>query len=485
MNLKFVYTFVGVAVISVVATLSLWRTSQQPADPPTVSEPSEQMLPDLVALSTEQVRRANIKTSVASEIAFQPTRTVPGRLSYDQDRHVAVKAAFNGVVTEFRVRPGDTVAAGQTLAVLSSPEVGAARAKLKRRQADLQLAQRQTEWQTKIRDGVTLLVKLIREEKEPQEIDSALQYQTVGDYRERLVSAYTRVRLANVMADNIREAAASGAVSGKVRQERESERQAAQAALQSAIEQSIFDIEQLSREATAKSDDATRQLEVSQQDLKLLLGPSSRTIDVEISEASPETSLSQVEVVAPINGAMEERNLAVTERVSAGDPIAVIADTRHLWAVAEIREQDWATIDVDVGTEVVVTTPALPDERYAAEVLVVGRSVDATTGAASLVAQLESEDHRLRPGLFVRVTIPAGPSRAAVTVPESAVVMHDGQSFVFVSEGPTRFRRVDVQPGKQEGGQIEVLAGLAKETPVVTEGAFFLKSVLLMVGQDE
>lgn len=480
-----VYPFIGVVVISVVATLSLWRTSQQPTDPPTVSEPPERRLRDLVALSTEQLRQANIKTSVASEIAFQPTRTVPGRLTYDQDRHVAVKAAFNGVVTEFRVRPGDTVAAGQTLAVLSSPEVGAARAKLKRRQADLQLAQRQTEWQTKIRDGVTLLVKLIREEKEPQEIDSALQYQTVGDYRERLVSAYTRVRLANVMADNIREAAASGAVSGKLRQERESERQIAQAALQSAIEQSIFDVEQLSKGATAKSDDATRQLEVSQQDLKLLLGPSSRTIDGETSEASPEASLSQVEVVAPINGAMEERSLAVTERVLAGEPIAVIADTRHLWAVADIREQDWATIDVDVGAEVVVTTPALPDERYAAEVLVVGRSVDATTGAASLVAQLESEDRRLRPGLFVRVTIPAGPSRAAVTVPESAVVVHEGQSFVFVPEGPTRFRRVDVKPGEQERGQIEILAGLAKETPIVSEGAFFLKSVLLMVGQDE
>ncbi len=485
MKLKFVYPFVGVVVISVVATLSLWRTSQQPTDTPAVSEPSEQGQRDIVALSPEQLSRANIKTSVASETNFQPTKTVPGRLTYDQDRHVAVKAAFNGVVTEFKLRPGDTVAAGQTLAVLSSPEVGAARAKIKRRQADLQLAHRQAEWQTNIRDGVTLLVQLIREEKEPQEIEAALQYRTVGDYRERLVSAYTRVRLANVMADNIREAAASGAVSGKVRQERESERQAAQAALQSAIEQSIFDVEQLSREATAKSDDATRQLEVSQQDLKLLLGPSSRTIDVEVSEASPEASLSQVEVVAPINGAMEERSLAVTERVSAGDPIAVIADTSHLWAVADIREQDWATIEVDVGAEVVVTTPALPDKRYAAEVLVVGRSVDAATGAAALVARLESEDNRLRPGLFIRMTIPAGPSRAAVTVPESAVVVHDGQSFVFVSEGPTQFRRVDVQPGGQERGQIEILAGLAKETSVVSEGAFFLKSALLMVGAED
>lgn len=485
MKLKFVYPLVGVAVIGVVATLSLWRTSERPADPPAAPQQSEQGPREVVTLSPEQLGRANVKTSVASETIFQPTRTVPGRLTYDQDRHVAVKAAFNGVVTEFRVRPGDFVATGQTLAVLSSSDVGAARAEVKRREADLQLAQRQAEWRTSIKDGVLMLVQLIREEKEPRDIDVALQYHAVGDYREQLVSAYTRVRLATVMADNIQEAAASGAVSGKVRQERESERQAAQAALQSTIEQSIFDVEQLSKKATAGAEDAQRQLEVAEQDLTLLLGPSTRTVDEEAAEASPEASLSQVEIVAPINGAMEERSLAVMERVSAGDAIAVIADTSHLWAVADVREQDWATIDVDVGAKVVVTTPALPDERYAAEVLVVGRSVDAATGAAALVARLESSDHRLRPGLFIRMTIPAGPSRTAVTVPESSVVVHDGQSFVFVPVGTTKFRRVDVRRGGEEGGRLEILEGLAKGTPVVSEGAFFLKSALLMVGGDE
>lgn len=484
MKPKLLYPLIGVGVICIVAVLSLWKLSREQSEPALNSDTSKGGPSNIVALSHEQIVRAGIKTSMATETKLQPTRTAPGRLAYDQDRHVVVKAVFDGVITEFLVRPGDIVAAGQTLAVISSPVVGAARAEVSRRETNLQLAQRQTDWQAQIRDGVTTLVKLIRDQKEPQEIEVAVQSQTVGEYRERLISAYTRARLANEMADNIREAVTSGAIARKVHQERESERQAAQAALLSTIEQSLFEIEQSNRESAAKSDDACRQLEVSLQSLKSLLGPSSAAIKVEASTTSSAALLSEVRIVAPITGAIEERGFAVTERVVAGEPIVVIADTSHLWAVADIREQDWATIDVDVGQEVVITTPALPDESYLGQVLIVGRSVDTTTGAAPIIARLQSEDRRLRPGLFIRMTIPAGPPRAAVTVPESAVVVHDGQSFVFVPEGASQFRRVDVQTGGQEGGQVEIIAGLDSGMPIVSEGAFLLKSALLMVGAD-
>jgi len=485
MKRKLLYGMIGGGILGISAVLSLWRPgSQAPSQRATTLELDNGQR-DTVTLSPAQVVQARIKTVTTTERTLQPTRTVPGRLAYDQDRHVAVKAAFDGVITDFLVRPGDKVSAGQTLAIVSSPEVGATRAEIKRRETVLQLARRQTDWRARVQDGVTLLVKLIRNETEPQEIEAALQYQALGEFRERLISAYIRARLANAMADNIREAAKSGAVAGKVRQERESERQAAQAALQSEIEQSLFEIEQSCRESAAKSDDALRQLDVSLQTLKSLLGPSSAASDAEASTNSQAASLSEVHIVAPIDGAIEERTLAATERVAAGEPIAVIADTRHLWAVADIREQDWATISVDVGQEVIITTPALPDESYVGEVLIVGRTVDAATGAASLIARLQAQDSRLRPGLFVRMTIPSGPSRTALFVPESAVVVHDGQAFVFVSEGATQFRRLDVQCGSQQDDQVEIVSGLASGAQVVSEGAALLKSALLMVGGSE
>lgn len=480
----FLYVIVGSVILIAIGFLSPWRTLHQQSEPNVPENVAVKGPLSVVVLSSEQLAHSGIKLTTANEKSLRPTRTVPGRLAYDQDHHVAVTAAFDGIITDFLVHPGDSVSAGQTLAVVSSPEVGAARAEVRRRETELQLALRQTKWQTRTQDGVATLVDLIRDQQELDIIEAALEYQTLGEYRERLISAYTRARLAITLANNVRDAARSGAISGKVYQERESERQTAEASLKSIIEQTLFESDQATRECTARSDDARRQLDVSLQSLKSLLGPSSDA-DAEVKKVSSGTSISEIHIVAPIDGAIEQRTLAVTERVAAGAPIAVIADTTHLWAVADIREQDWATIDIKRGEEVSITTPAIPAESYFAQVLTVGRTVDATTGAASLIARLQAEDQRLRPGLFIRMKLPAGPERSALMVPESAIVVHEGQSFVFVPEDEYHFRRVDVQRGEQEADQVEITSGIESGTSVVSEGAFFLKSALLMVGAEE
>lgn len=51
-------------------------------------------------------------------------RTLSGRLVWDEDRTVRVMPAFAGRVTDILVKPGDSVKAGQPLALMSSPEFG-------------------------------------------------------------------------------------------------------------------------------------------------------------------------------------------------------------------------------------------------------------------------------------------------------------------------------------------------------------------------
>jgi len=57
---------------------------------------------------------------------------------------------------------------------------------------------------------------------------------------------------------------------------------------------------------------------------------------------------------------------------------------------------------------------------------------------------------------------------------------HENQPFVFVPDGERRFRRVDVRLGIETSNQIEILAGLAAGDTVVDQGAFYLKSELLL-----
>ena len=65
-----------------------------------------------------------------------------GRMVWDEDRTVRVFSPFAGRVESIAVRAGDTVKAGQPLAVLAAPEFGQAQSEARRAEQDFLLAQK-------------------------------------------------------------------------------------------------------------------------------------------------------------------------------------------------------------------------------------------------------------------------------------------------------------------------------------------------------
>jgi multidrug efflux pump subunit AcrA (membrane-fusion protein) len=98
----------------------------------------------------------------------------------------------------------------------------------------------------------------------------------------------------------------------------------------------------------------------------------------------------------------------------------------------------------------------------------------------TLVGELANDDSHYKPGMFVWVDLLQGDLREALAVPASAVLRHEGRSFVFVPDGPGRYRRVDVKTGIESGDRVEVTEGLTAGQEVVVQGAFVLKSELLL-----
>ncbi len=87
--------------------------------------------------------------------------------------------------------------------------------------------------------------------------------------------------------------------------------------------------------------------------------------------------------------------------------------------------------------------------------------------------------------MFVRVTIPIGEPRQALSIKPESVIRHDNQEFVFVDMDSGVFKRVDVSTGQVSDDWIEITAGLSPGQLVVTHGAFLLKSEMLLQGEGE
>jgi RND family efflux transporter MFP subunit len=292
--------------------------------------------------------------------------------------------------------------------------------------------------------------------------------------------------LAEQLANSSRGVADLGGIPGRVQRQRESDLQTAEASLESILDQVEFDARRESDQATAAHRLAAQQLMVARQELNSILGPASDvTVELADAEEMTEPTLSRVALRAPIEGTIQDRLLSNSERVAAGQVILVIADTTNLWVEADVRENDWLAMEVDLGQPVEVLLPAIPDRQFVANILIVGRRINTSTGAAQLVARLQQTDARLRPGLFARMIVPHGQPRRLLTVQDSSVVVHEGQSFVFVQTAPSTFRRVNVETGESQNGRTVIVSGLDVQAQVVVKGAFLLKSELLLAGTEE
>lgn len=435
-----------------------------------------------VRLSDIKLKRANVAIGKVEQRVLQATAIVPGRVTYDESKHVQVRSATAGTITKFLVKTGDYVKKGDLLAVLSSPEIGQSRADEKRQAAELELLNRELSFQRERRKGIEALTAAIKRGDAPEKIRESKGTEQIGAPREMLLTAYSQMLLAKTQIRRISNATESGAIAGRIERERGTQLETAEATLRSNIEQILFDSNQEVAKAATAVETAQRQLELTRQQTATLMGYQS-ALELPPRQESPGDNLSTVEVRAPLDGSVEQKLLAETERVSPGDGIFVLADTSNLWIKAQLRESQWRGLALNPGDVLKVASPAIGSERLDASVYFVGREVDQSTNAIPIVATI-ANDGKLRPGLFVNVELPIGDKVECLAVPESAIATHESASFVFIPLGENRFQRRDIEIGERTGGWVEVKTGLTAGESVAIGGVFFLKSELLLEAEE-
>lgn len=448
---------------------------------------------NIVSLSAEKQKAAAIQIEPVTLGTLTQRHSVPGRVVYNDTRHIQLFSPTSGILTQVLVRPGDAVKAWQIVAWLTSPEIGSARADVLQRQAEAELSQRLLERADTLRENVTLLTTGLRAQSDFDALRDQLSGRVLGDYREKLFGAYSRMQLAEKMVANSAKLGESGGLSGKVLLGYQADFLAARAALEAACEQADLEVWQQHQQAEATAHDVKRRLEIARQHLSSLLlneaatNAATGTLDTKELGANEDDleHLSLVAVRAPFAGTIESRTFSASERVKANDTLFVLADTSSMWISAEIRESDWAALSIDVGHTVQVTIPAIGNATLSATVEFIGREVSPTTNSISITAKIDNADGRLRPGLFARVAVPVSEKGKVLMVPANAVQRQGEQTFVFVAESPHRFRRVDVAIRDVGEERIEIVRGLKAGDRVVTKGAFVLKSELLLESEGE
>lgn len=182
--------------------------------------------------------------------------------------------------------------------------------------------------------------------------------------------------------------------------------------------------------------------------------------------------LRHTRLLAPDSGIISARSATVGAVVSGGTELfRLIRQGRLEWRaevtaaeLSRIRPGQVARVKLGNGSTLI------------GRVRVVGPTVDQQTRAALVYVDLPPGNDKNSPakaGMFAQGEFDMGMS-TALTVPQQAVVLRDGFSYVFRLNPDSRVSQVKVRTGRRLDDQVEIIAGITPETLLVVNGAGFL-----------
>lgn len=177
--------------------------------------------------------------------------------------------------------------------------------------------------------------------------------------------------------------------------------------------------------------------------------------------------LAYTQVHAPDDGVISARPAVEGALIETGAEIMRLQRQGRLEWRAELPGSDLAR--VTTGQTVVLTAGGL--QAIEGRVRKISPQIDPQSRTGIVYVDLALAANA-RAGLFARGEFLLD-QRMVLTLPETAVVLRDGYSYVFRIDGD-KVRQQKVILGARRGDRIEIREGLSGDTPVVESGASFL-----------
>ncbi len=177
-------------------------------------------------------------------------------------------------------------------------------------------------------------------------------------------------------------------------------------------------------------------------------------------------------IYSPISGVIIAQN--VTDAAAAGVNLSgsatafTVADLSHVWVLCDVYENDLSR--VHVGEEAKIQLAAYPNHPISGRVSDIGPVLDPTLRTAKVRIEVPNPGNFLRLGMFVTASIVGRASVPHAVIPASAILHLHDRDWVFVPNGGSQFKRVEVDGGDMlPGQQQEILSGIAPGQQVVKD----------------
>ncbi|MFC1394702.1 efflux RND transporter periplasmic adaptor subunit [Acinetobacter junii] len=184
---------------------------------------------------------------------------------------------------------------------------------------------------------------------------------------------------------------------------------------------------------------------------------------------SNQLRLAQTQVISPDNGVISARTATVGSLAQTGQELfRLIRDHRLEWR-AEVTTTDLYKLKQGMTAHVISPDPSQP--KVTGQVRMIAPVIDPQTRYGLVYVDLPTTQ-AIRMGMFVKGEFDLG-EKTAITIPQTALLLRDGFSYVFVLDQNNRVTQKKVTTGRRQNDRVEIL-DLPLNVKVVSSGTGFL-----------
>ena len=156
------------------------------------------------------------------------------------------------------------------------------------------------------------------------------------------------------------------------------------------------------------------------------------------------------------NRVVAERYVDEGQTVAANAPLLMIVELNPIVGVVFVTEKDYAQLKPGQGVS--LTTDAYPAEKFSGRIDRIAPVFRKSTRQARIEMIIDNPQQRLKPGMFIRVTVVLAQVEKTTIVPEQALTIRDDKNGVFtVSEDGKSVNWREIRVGIREGDRVQVV----------------------------
>ena len=185
---------------------------------------------------------------------------------------------------------------------------------------------------------------------------------------------------------------------------------------------------------------------------------------------------------APFSGVLGIRQVSLGQYLAAGQAIISLQSLDPIYVNFGVPQQTIG--QVGIGRTLRITSNDLPGLQFTGRVTALDSVVNESTRNLQVQTTLSNSQNKLRPGMFVQVSVGLGADTPVIALPASAINYAPYGDSVFVvtdlkdDKGKTYrgVRQQIVKLGGSRGDQVGVVSGINPGDEVVTSGVFKLRN---------